>query len=289
MCRVFGFRSAFPSAMHNSLVRARNALTVQSRQHPDGWGIAFFDGSDSHLLRGTGAAFVDGDFRSAAGLVSSRTVLAHVRKASAGAVEERNCHPFLRGPWAFAHNGDIARWPELKAEVEARVAPPHRRFEGDTDSERVFALFLSLLDARTDGASATAPFDAVRACLLETVERLRALVDPGAPKASVLTLVVARDDLLAAVHAGNTLWYSTYKGRCPERDGCSMLDPSCEGEVDDGTPVRHLLIASEPLSTENVWLPVPDDQVVGVDAGMILHAPGAAGGLQARSAAGARI
>ena len=102
MCRVFGFRSAFPSAVHNSLVRARNALTVQSRQHPDGWGVAFFEEDGPHLLRGTGPAFVDGDFTRAAGVVSARTVLAHVRKASAGGVKETNCHPFVRGPWAFA-------------------------------------------------------------------------------------------------------------------------------------------------------------------------------------------
>jgi glutamine amidotransferase len=273
MCRVFGFRSAFPSAVHDSLVRARNALTVQSRQHPDGWGIAFFEAGRAHLVRGTGAAFLDRDFSRVAGMVSARTVLAHVRKASVGSIRPENSHPFVRGPFAFAHNGDIARWSEVRAEVEARIAPAHRHFEGDTDSERCFALFLTILDARVEGTMAQAPFSAIREALEETVRVLCAVADDGAPKPSVLNLVVARADLICALHHGGTLWYSTHKARCAERETCPHLDASCEAPARPGSVVRHLLVASEPLSTHNVWRPVPANATVGVDAEMRLHAP----------------
>ena len=38
-----------------------------------------------------------------------------------------------------------------------------------------------------------------------------------------------------------------------------------------GTPVPQLVIASEELSSEDGWRPVPEDTVVGVDQGMIFR------------------
>jgi glutamine amidotransferase len=279
MCRVFGFRSAFPSAVHHSLVRARNALTVQSREHPDGWGIACFEDENPRLVRGTGPAFDDGDFSEAAGMVSSATVVAHVRKASCGPISVQNTHPFVRGRWIFAHNGDIARWAEVSGDVDARIAPRFlQTLEGETDSERCFLLFLTRLEARAGGAldRDDIPFDAVAGALLDTAGILRDLADPGAEKPSVLTFVVSNGPLLAAIHSGNTLWYSTHKVRCAEREGCAFYARLCEMSASEGDPIRHLLVASEPLSTENVWNPVPDDGVVGVDAAMRLRLVGGA-------------
>jgi len=278
--------------VHHSLVRARNALTVQSKQHPDGWGLACFGASGPRLVRGTGAAFVDGAFNQAALDISSRSVIAHVRRASVGAIREENCHPFLRQGYAFAHNGDIARWAELQSEVEALIHPKYRQFEGETDSERCFALFLTHLEAGAEtGAKPEAELNPRRAAaeataeplsptlrlvaraLRQTVESLRGLADQGAEKASVLTMVVGSESLLAAIHSGNSLWYSTHKLRCPERASCTFFEPSCEQESLEGDRIRHLLVASEPLSTENIWIPVPEGEVVGVDHNMRLLAP----------------
>ncbi|RMG12384.1 MAG: class II glutamine amidotransferase [Deltaproteobacteria bacterium] len=277
MCRVFGFRSATESSVHHSLVRARNALTVQSKQHPDGWGIACYVGDRPELTRGTGAAFVEGSFGRTARMVSSHTVVAHVRKASCGAVRRANSHPFVRGRWVFAHNGDVARWEAVRGAVEAEIDPALLgTLEGETDSERCFLLFLTLLKGRgVDLEGADLPFDIVASALTDTVARLRALADPGAPKPSVLTFVVSNGPVLAAIHSGNTLWYSTHKVRCRERDRCPLLDAVCERPARAGEPVRHLLVASEPLSTENVWYAVPDGAVVGVDGAMRLCTLGA--------------
>lgn len=289
MCRVFGFRSAIPSGVHQSLVRARNALTVQSRAHPDGWGIACF-GADGPLVeRGTGPAFEDGDFTRAAGMVESQTVVAHVRKASCGAVDPSNCHPFVRGPWVFAHNGDVARWDEVRADVESAIDRALRaELTGTTDSERCFLLFLTELAERADPDAPDVGFEPVADALVATARRLRALADPGAQKPSVLTFVVSNGPILAALHDGNSLWYSTHKARCPERQGCALYAPSCERQVAPGASVRHLLVASEPLSNENVWQGVPDGEVIGVDGEMTLlvHAPD---GTQARPARAAGL
>src|SRR4051794_31811738 len=51
MCRLFGFRSVIPSQVHRSLLAAENALGVQSNQHPDGWGVAFYVDGSPHVTR----------------------------------------------------------------------------------------------------------------------------------------------------------------------------------------------------------------------------------------------
>ena len=96
MCRLFGFRSAVPAAVHTALVTEKNSLVIQSREHKDGWGIAAY-GLEPRptVAHGVGPAHSDPDFHRVSSLVSSHTVVAHVRLASVGAVELRNSHPFL--------------------------------------------------------------------------------------------------------------------------------------------------------------------------------------------------
>ena len=86
--------------------------------------------------------------------------------------------------------------------------------------------------------------------------------------------MVSNGPVLAAIHSGNTLWYSTHKARCRERADCPLYDAVCERRGRPGEAIRHLLVASEPLSTENVWYPVPDGGVVGVDLEMRLRLHG---------------
>ena len=84
MCRLFGFRSVIPSRVHRSLLAAENALGVQSNDHPDGWGVAFYVDGAPHVTRSPLTALGDSLFHRLSGVVSSQTVLAHVRKATQG-------------------------------------------------------------------------------------------------------------------------------------------------------------------------------------------------------------
>jgi glutamine amidotransferase len=67
---------------------------------------------------------------------SSRTFLAHIRFASTGALTLANTHPFEQEGRLLAHNGVLAGLSQLDDELgEDRVL-----VEGETDSERLFAL-----------------------------------------------------------------------------------------------------------------------------------------------------
>jgi glutamine amidotransferase len=147
--------------------------------NPDGWGAAYFDGVDAHVLRepvpAVRSAFArvleDHDFH-------SPLVLAHVRRASRGPVALANTQPFVRElggrVHVFAHNGDLpdvqARWP-LPAPGARIPAQP----VGQTDSEHAFCQLLRMLEPLWLDAGglpdARARLDTVR----EFAERMRAL------------------------------------------------------------------------------------------------------------------
>lgn len=264
MCRLFGFRSVIPSQVHRSLVAADNAIARQSERHPDGWGVAYYVDGSPHVTKSAGGAMDDAIFRRVSGVVSSETVIAHVRKATQGNLSVLNSHPFQHGRWVMAHNGDIPTFSRTREALDGAIIPKLRRFIlGETDSERVFFLFLSEL-TRYGDLSQRFGIEEVVPALASTVKRVRELADEEHAK-SLLTLLVTNGQTMVAHQGGKELFFSTWKKRCADRDHCPSLSKACESATDPGGSVNHLLIASEPLQGENIWEPLADGEVVGVD------------------------
>ncbi|MCB9729349.1 MAG: class II glutamine amidotransferase [Deltaproteobacteria bacterium] len=265
MCRLFGFRSVISSQVHRSLVNADNALAAQSERHPDGWGVAYYVDEAPHVTRSADTALNDHLFRRVSGVVSSQTVLAHVRKATVGELNVLNCHPFQHGRWTFAHNGDIPEFARCRDAIEAAVAPRLRPFIlGDTDSERIFFLFLTHL-SQDAPLSQRFGVEVVSEALSRTVQAVRAIADvEGAPSPALLTLMVTDGLTMAAVRWGKELYWSTHKGRCADRDLCPHFADVCEAPTTTGF-VNHLIMSSEPVIDENVWEAFGEGEIVGVD------------------------
>jgi glutamine amidotransferase len=114
-------------------------------EHKDGWGIAFFEGGHDKGLR----HFVDVQPACESPMaqfvrqypIRSRNVIAHIRKATLGAVALENCHPFVRELWGrywvFAHNGTLLDFaPKLHAQFQP---------VGSTDSELAFCWIMQEL------------------------------------------------------------------------------------------------------------------------------------------------
>lgn len=263
MCRLFGFRSVIPSQVHSSLVAAENALGVQSNQHPDGWGVAFYVDGSPHVTRSPMTAVSDALFHRVSGVVAAETVLAHVRQATQGTNNVLNCHPFQYGRWVGAHNGDIPNLEQKREALLLEISPRLRRFVlGDTDSELVFFQFLSRLSeygplGETHGIS-----DVVSA-LRTTLRAVRDLCD-DAEHQSLLTFMITDGRCLVAVQDGKPLFYSTYKGRCPERASCPSLAHQCEAPSHTGF-VNHFIVSSEKLQGDNVWVALSRGDIMAVD------------------------
>ena len=275
MCRLYGFRSAILSGVHRSLVAAENALCQQSLRHPDGWGVAYYTGRFPHLIRSDKRAMEDSLFREVSAVVSTRTLLAHIRQATVGRVGVLNCHPFQHGPWTFAHNGELIGYGKkssVRSRALAAVEPKLRGYIlGTTDSEVCFHVFLSVLeravgDIYHEGVTAQAAVLALR----QTIDILCDLAEPG-DEPSRLTFMVTNGSLLLAYRHRRELFFSTYKSFCPESGGCAAYEAArCEAPVRDGA-VKHLIVTSERISAgPNVWEELADGEYVCVDHAMRL-------------------
>lgn len=274
MCRLFGFRSVLSSQVHKSLIGAENALVQQSDRHPDGWGVAYYVAGAPHLVKSSSSALVDSLFRKVSGIVSSETVLAHLRKATVGALSTINTHPFQYGRWVFAHNGNIKNFSAHRDRLLSRIDPALRRYIlGDTDSEVIFYLILSKLRDRADIHGTFYELDEVRAAVTDALAVIAEVAGPFCPddkaesSETFLTFILTDGSLMLAHQGGKQLYYSVHKKRCSERESCSFYAPQCEAILPSGQ-VRHLIFSSEPLSGENIWQPMAPGQLIALDASM---------------------
>ena len=261
MCRLFGFRSNVAERVHQSLLTEKNSLHVQSQEHKDGWGIAYYEqGPLPAVARGIGPAHQDPEFERVSSLLSSHAVLAHIRLASIGEVHLKNTHPFLYGRWAFAHNGTVREFEKLRDKVERAIAPHFRdQLRGDTDSERCFYLFLTQL-AELGGID-DPPIDRVACALAKTVQFVADLSDLSDGKLTSTNFLATDGKLMVASRRQRTLFFSD---ALPGRRASEHIPR-------DGDRLEQWVITSEELTAGKHSLPVPEDSVIGVTGELVLR------------------
>jgi predicted glutamine amidotransferase len=145
MCRLFGMSGGSrPVRATFWLLEAPDSLAVQSRKEPDGTGLGTFaaDGTPE-IHKWPVAAYKDRAFALEAREVESTNFVAHIRYASTGSLELKNTHPFEQNGRIFAHNGVI----QDLARLEEELGSARSLVQGDTDSERFFALITRHIDS----------------------------------------------------------------------------------------------------------------------------------------------
>ena len=248
MCRLFGMSAGARRARATFwLLGAPDSLAVQSHREPDGTGLGWFDEQGRpHLEKQPIAAYDDAEFGREARAVSSSTFVAHVRFASTGSLELRNTHPFEQQGRLFAHNGVIESLPAL----EARLGEALSLVQGETDSERFFALITSEIAAHGGdvGAGIAAACEWVAANLpllainlvLATAQGLWALRYPQTHELHILE----REPGVALEHS------STLGSRVHSEHGADR-------------PL--VVIASEPMDEDPRWRELHSGELVHVD------------------------
>jgi predicted glutamine amidotransferase len=167
MCRLLAWAARRPVTVAGALGETElEAFTALSRQHADGWGMAWWpSATDGGPVTERSTSRADGDPRFAE-LARSATADAgfvHLRWATPGLpIITANTHPFTLDGLAFAHNGAIHPQERL-GEI---VSPGWlSRVHGTTDSERYF---LALAARILDGAPV---HDAAAAVVQDIFER----------------------------------------------------------------------------------------------------------------------
>jgi len=245
MCRLYGFRATELTKIECTLVHAQNALIVQSckdrsgTSHLHGWGLAAYQDRKLHIERQAHAAIEAEGFRRAASRTYSDTVLAHVRRATVGRVALQNTHPFSHGPWAFVHNGTLPNFDSLRPRMIEMMTPDHRTaIHGETDSEHVFHLILSMYDAMPERS------------LLETLRlglgQIITWCHETDPAARIgLNVLLTDGDRLVGSRWGRTLHYVERRG-VHDCEICGF--PHIRHDAQRS--YRAVVIASEPISHE---------------------------------------
>lgn len=147
MCRMFGLVARQPVEARSLLREAPRSLRTLAREHRDGWGVALRTAAEWVIHRGIESADESARFAEVADDATGKVVIAHVRQKTVGCTALANTHPFQRDAFVFAHNGSITAIPAIATRAsERRLA----EIEGETDSERLFAMVLTHIDDAGD-------------------------------------------------------------------------------------------------------------------------------------------
>jgi predicted glutamine amidotransferase len=252
MCRLYGFRANEHTKVECALVHAQNALMAQSRRdrtgesHLHGWGVAMYENGFPHVERQAWAAYHGEHFRRAAARAYARTVLAHVRAATIGPPALENTHPFSNGSWSFVHNGTIPAFSSIREAMLAAMSDDHRgAIRGDTDSEHLFHLILSLHEREP----ARLLEETVRAAILKVIAWSRA----AAPSERAgLNVILSDGERMVGTRWGRSLYYLERRGLQP----CEICGvPHIVHQP--ARTYRAIEVASEPI-TDEPWLAVAE-------------------------------
>ena len=238
MCQLFALSSSAPTAVTFSFT-GFSARGGRTGEHVDGWGIAFHDASGCRV-------FIDERRASDSPLaeflrenpIRSRTILAHIRKATQGPVHLSNCHPFVREwkgqHWTFCHNGDLRDFqPRLNGDYEP---------VGSTDSERAFCWLLQELRGRFRAAA--------RPSWKQIAEALAELA-PGVAAHGVFNFLMGNGEALFAHCATDLTWMA----RRHPFPSVKLIDHDLSINLGEANRVEDhmVLVATEPLTHGETW------------------------------------
>ncbi len=250
MCRLFGLHGGERRVSATFwLLESPLSLAAQSRTQPDGFGIGTFeeDGSpdvDKRPIRALG----DDLFAREACEERSRTFVAHLRFASTGRVAEQNTHPFQQRGRLLGHNGVFWGLDVLEEHLGEDMA----LVQGDTDSERLFALITREIERH--GADVGEGICAAIRWVADTV-----------PVYSLNFVLATPTELWALRYPEGNKLFALERG-----DDCGSLDErSTTGSMRVVSPelsaCRSVVIATEKMDDDPAWRLL--------EVGELLHVP----------------
>lgn len=281
MCRVLSYLG-LPIPVEELLYAPDNSFIKQSYNpkympfllNLAGFGMFAWD-PKSHdpklpfIYKTTRLPFYDENLRNLAQKVTPTCLLTHIRGVPYNKkqiVSNQNAHPFVYSGTdiAFAHNGSLSHFEEMKPELLKYIAPRYLiQIKGTTDSEWMYALFLSQLkDPKTQDRNE------IVAAILKMFEIIKHIRTKNHIKGtSPINLFISNGKMLFATrytldfgwHANqkttehrayHSLWY-TYGERYGFFDN--------EYKMKDGESRLCIIIASEPLTEDTTtWIELPE-------------------------------
>jgi predicted glutamine amidotransferase len=254
MCRLFALHAGRPPVRATFwLLDAPDSLRAQSRRNPDGAGIGAFGANGVPTVHKRPiAAWADTGFACSARELTGTTFVAHVRHASTGGHTMPNTHPFLQHGRLFAHNGVVQGLDVLDARL-AELDASHL-VQGETDSERVFALITAETDRHGGdvGAGTVAAVSWIAAQL---------------PVYSLNLILATATDIWALRYpATNELWVLERPAATDASSGLDARTQRISVRADELAERPGLVLASEPMDGESGWRLMASGELLHVGA-----------------------
>lgn len=283
MCRILSYLGK-PIVVEELLYNPDNSFIKQS-YHPKymshllnlaGFGMAAWDTTSHnpkcpHLYKTPQLPFYDENLRNLANKITPHCLLAHLRGVAYNdqqVVSIQNVHPFVyRGVnIALAHNGSLSDFELMRYDLLEYIRPEYKReIAGTTDSEWIYAVFLSQLPVLTSYYET----EELAKAIIETLKILQRVRHKRNIKInSPVNLFITNGEFIAATrfvldygwflrdsqpsaHAAyHSLWY-TY--------GESYGYYDNEYKMKGSELKSSMIIASEPLTEDTTtWLEVPE-------------------------------
>lgn len=258
MCQLLAMSCKEPATINFSLegFQARGGITDE---HKDGWGIAFYEDQGHRIFRDHEPASTSALLKTIKDLhIKSRTVIAHIRKATVGAVNLRNCHPFKRElwgqTWIFCHNGDL---PDYHPSLNGSFTP-----EGETDSERAFCYLMESLSKRfPDAAKDKCPDNSELYSALQQLSHEIAAY-------GIFNILLSNGDMLFT-HCSTNLSYLTrsYPFAKATLIDCAMnMDLSAHNSRTN----RMVIITTKPLTYNEPWVTCQKSEALMFREGLLI-------------------
>jgi glutamine amidotransferase len=283
MCRILSYLGN-PILVEELLYKPDNSFIKQS-YHPNymshllnlaGFGLVAWDTASSnakfpYVYKTPQLPFYDENLRNLAKKVSPHCFLAHLRGVSyndKNIVSTQNVHPFIfeDSNIALAHNGELFDFDHMKYDLLEYIQPNYRnKIKGTTDSEWIYAVFLSQLSS-PQGNYATSEIIKATLETLKILQRVRH--KHNLVTNSPVNVFITNGEFLAATRfvfdfgwqpldappsthfAYHSLWY-TYG------EGYGYYDH--EYKMKAGGKKSSIIIASEPLTEDaTTWIEVPE-------------------------------
>ena len=293
MCRLLGYLgddlqvSALITDSDSSLTRQATDSSVQNFMNVAGTGFkAWENGSiyedEPYTYKSIELPMYDRTLMGLTKKLKANCVLGHIRATVYGnlsLVNTTNVHPFqfTGTKIALAHNGGLTDFPKMKFALAAKCKPEiANKVEGTTDSEWIYALFLSMLD----DPFANHTSEEIANAASKTIQEIKTLRDQfHIDTHSVINLIISNGKSMIATcftydfgcYEGivspavlspqmHSLWY-TAGDKFGEYDGNWAMS---DGD-NDGTSTS-IIIASEPLTrNDSSWFEIQKYSMAVID------------------------
>ncbi len=247
MCRLLTYIGK-DTNLHSLIYSPTHSIVKQSYQpkemrsgviNADGFGVGWYKpemDDTPAVFKSPMPIWSDLNLPSISRKIVTPCAFVHVRGASAGmAIAQTNSHPFAKGKFLFMHNGvtENFRPAFMRAMRRQLLDDDYAGIEGTTDSEHIFALFLSNLQ-RQHGQAA----DLVE-CLLQTIDQISTLAQQFGSQV-VLNLALSDGETNFVTN------FSTFP-----------VAASLYFIADSPLFPQSVLVCSEHLFEDSAWQPVP--------------------------------